>query len=184
MACSMLLTDPMEPPFLTFPAPDFAVILDPTQVHTSTDRASKRLNSENTLNSRKHVPGALFSNAPMSSYDDLDLATTMFNFLPITWSRKEHYSAAVTGLQQLVLPSPAAYFTSSATPSAPSSSSSKFSPSLKPSWSEYADSQECPSPSDAVAMGVSEYFESLKGSGWNVPSSTLRGWQCAYTVQP
>ena len=176
MACAVLATDPLESPFLTFPAPDFAVILDSTQEHTGTDRASKTLHSSgNTSDSGKHVPGALFSNAPMSSYNDLETATTMFNFLPVTWSKKEHYSAAVTGLQQLVLPSPAAYFTSLTTPSAsaPSSSSSKFSPSRNASWNEYADSQECSSHSDEIAMGVSEYFDCLKGSGWDVPSSTI-----------
>ena len=176
MACSVLPTDPLEPtdPFLTFPAPDFAVILDSTQEHTSTDRASKTLNSSgDTSDSRTYVPGALFSNAPMSSYNDLDSATTMFNFLPVSWSKKEHYLAAVTGLQQLVLPSPAAHFTSLTTPSAPSSSSSKLSPSRSPSLNKYADSQECSCPSDEIAMGVSEYIDCLKGSGWNVPSSTI-----------
>ena len=176
MACSVLPTDPLEPtdPFLTFPAPDFAVILDSTQEHTSTDRASKTLNSSgDTSDARTYVPGALFSNAPMSFYNDLNSATTMFNFLPVSWSKKEHYSAAVTGLQQLVLPSPAAHFTSLTKPSAPSSSSSKLSPSRSPSWSKYADSQECSCPSDEIAMGVSEYIDYLNGSGWNVPSSTI-----------
>ena len=159
MACSVPSSDPQNAPFLTFPAHDFSVTVDTTQAHTSSSSSSNRSRKQGSkmdsnADCSRYVPGALFSS-------ELESATTMFNFLPVFWSEKEHYSAAVTGLQQLVLPSPTAHFPSLTTHSAPSSSSSTSS------------SAECSSSDEAIAVGVSEYFDYLKGCGWHVPPSCI-----------